>query len=88
MTRQRALRVVQRDEDLLPRLRTLKAEHPFWGYRRVWAYLRFVEQLPVNKRRVLRLTREHGLLVPPNVKLKPKRTPRGSKPRSIKPNEW
>lgn len=88
MTRQRALQVVQRDEGLLPRIRTLKAEHPFWGYRRVWAYLRFVEQLPVNKKRVLRLMREHGLLVPPNVKLKAKRTPTGSKPRPIKPNEW
>jgi putative transposase len=88
MTRQRALQVVQRDEGLLPRIRTLKAEHPFWGYRRVWAYLRLVEQLPVHKTRVLRLMREHGLLVPPNVKLKAKRTPTGSKPRPITPNEW
>ena len=44
MTRRRSLRVVRRDEDLLPRLQALKAEHPFWGYRRIWAYLRFVEQ--------------------------------------------
>jgi putative transposase len=25
---------------LLARVRKLKAEHPFWGYRRVWADLR------------------------------------------------
>jgi putative transposase len=80
--------VVQRDEGLLPRIRTLKAEHPFGGYRRVWAYLRFVEHLPVKKKRVLRLMRGHGLLVPPHVKLKAKRTPRGSKPRPIQPSEW
>jgi putative transposase len=44
--RQRSLRVVQRDEGLLPQIQALKAEHPFWGYRRIWAYLRFIEQLP------------------------------------------
>ena len=65
MRRQPSLRVVQRDEGLLQRIQALKAEHPFWGYRRIWAYLRFVEQLPVNKKRILRLMREHHLLVPP-----------------------
>jgi len=54
----------------------------------VWAYLRFVEQLPVNKKRVLRVMREHHLLVPPHLRLKAKRTPTGSKPRPTKPNEW
>jgi putative transposase len=88
MTRHRSLRVVQRDERLLARIQELKAEHPFWGYRRIWAYLRFVEQLPVNKKRIWRLMREHHLLVPPNLKLRAKRTPTGSKPRPTKPNEW
>jgi putative transposase len=88
MTRRRALRVVQGDAALLPRIQQLKAEHPFWGYRRIWAYLRFVEQRPVNKKRILRLMREHHLLVSPKVKLKAKRTPRGHKPRPTKPNEW
>jgi transposase InsO family protein len=88
MKRHRALRVGQRDECLLPRIQALKAEHPFWGYRRIWAYLRFVEQLPVNKKRIWRLMREHHLLVPPNLRLKAKRTPTGSKPRPTKPNEW
>ena len=58
MTRQRALRVRQCDESLLPRIRALKAEHPCWGYRRIWAYLRFVEHEPINKKRILRLMRE------------------------------
>lgn len=80
--------MVQRDEGLLPRIWTLKAEHPFWGDRRVWAYLRFVEQRPVNKKRGLRRMREHGRLVPPHVTLQAKRTPIGSQPRPIKPNEW
>jgi putative transposase len=61
--------VTQRDEYLLPRIQQLKAEHPFWGYRRIWAYLRFVERMPVHKKRILRLMRKHHLLVPPNLRL-------------------
>ena len=87
MTRQRSLRVVQLDEALLPCIQALKAEHPFWGYRRIWAYLRFVEQLPVNKKQIWRLMREHHILVPPNLRLKAKRTPNRSKPKPIRPNE-
>jgi putative transposase len=80
--------VTPRDEGLLPRIQGLKAEHPFWGDRRIWAYLHFVEGLSVNKKRVLRLMREHHLLVPPNLKLKAKRAPTRGKPRPTRPNEW
>lgn len=88
MTRRRTLRVVQGDAALLPRSQQLKAAHPFWGYRRIGAYLRFVEQRPVNKKRGLRLMREHHLLVQPNRRLKAKRTPMRSQPRPTKPHEW
>jgi putative transposase len=88
MRRQRSVQVTQRDEILLPQIQALKAEHPFWGYRRIWAYLRFVEQREVNKKRILRLMREHHLLVPPNLRLKAKRAASGSKPRPTKPHEW
>ncbi len=82
------LRFTQRDEILLPRSQALKADHPFWGYRRIWAYLHFVEQVSVKKKRVLRLMREHHLLVQPNIRLKAMRTPTGNKPKPTKPNEW
>jgi putative transposase len=88
MSRQPSPLVAQRNAALVQRIRALKAEHPFWGYRRIWAYLRFVEQLPVNKKRILRLMREHELLVSPNLQLKAKRTPTRSKPKPTKPNEW
>lgn len=88
MARYRSSQVTQRDEALLPRIQALKADHPFWGYRRIWAYLRFVEQLSVNKKRILRLMREHHLLVTRNLRLKAKRAPTGSKPRPTKPHEW
>ena len=47
-----------------------------------------VEQLPVNKERILRLMREHHLLVLPNRRLQAKRTPTGRKPTPTKPHEW
>ena len=87
MIRRRALRVVQADAVLLPRIQQLKAEHPFWGYRRIWAHLRFVEQQPVHKARVRRLLREHQLLVRPKLRLKAKRTSTWSRPKTTKPNE-
>jgi putative transposase len=79
---------VQRNEGLLQRIQALKAEHPFWGYRRIWAYRRFVDQQPLNKKRILRLMRGHHLLVTPNQRLKAKRTPTRSKPKPTRPNEW
>jgi putative transposase len=88
MRRRRSLQVLQRDDRLLSSIRALKAEHPVWGYRSIWAYLRFVEPRPISKQRIGRLMREPHLLVPPNLQLKAKRTPTGSKPRPTKPNEW
>jgi putative transposase len=52
------------------------------------SYLYFIEHHAINKKRVLRLMREHHLLVPPKLKLKAKRTPTGRKPQPTKPNEW
>jgi transposase InsO family protein len=88
MTRTPSLRIAERDAPLLARVQALKAAHPFWGYRRCWAHLRYVEGLPVNKKRVLRVLRAYGLLVPPNRRLKACRTPTRSKPRPTRPNEW
>jgi putative transposase len=86
--RRRSLQVTQRDERLLPRIQQRNAAPPFWGYRRLWASLRFVEQVPVHQKRMLRLMREHHLLVPPHLRLKAQRTPPGSKPQPTKPDEW
>ena len=80
--------MAQRHEHLLPRLQALRAEHPFWGYHRIWAYPRFVEQQPINKKCILRLMREHHLLVRPNRQLKAKWTPTRNNPKPTEPNEW
>jgi len=88
MTRRRSPTVDQRNASVLERIQALKAEHPFWGYRRIWAHLRFMDGLLINKKRVLRLMREHGLLVKGNPRLKALRTPTRSKPRPTAPNQW
>jgi putative transposase len=37
---------------LLAEIETLKKEHPFWGYRRIWAYLRFRMGRKINHKRM------------------------------------
>lgn len=39
-----------RNKSLLERVREIKQKHPFWGYRRVWAYLRYREGLILTRR--------------------------------------
>jgi putative transposase len=56
------------DEALVEAIRDLIAQGPFHGegYRKLWARLRFTG-IRTSKRRVLRLTREHGLQAPGRV---------------------
>lgn len=56
------------DEALVAAIRELLAVSPFHGegYRKLWARLRFTG-IRTSKRRVLRLTREHGLQAPGRV---------------------
>ena len=68
-------------------IEALKMEHPFWGYRRVWATLRHKNGMSVNAKRVERLMRLHGLGVR-RATLRAKRTPGGSKPRPVRPCQW
>ena len=80
--------VVDRNAPLVERIRQLKGDHPFWGYRRVWAYLRYIDNLDVNKKRILRLMRVHGLTVTQATRLKARRTSGRSKPQPTYPNQW
>jgi transposase InsO family protein len=86
--RRRSAAIEESDRLVLPVIRQLKAEHPFWGYRRIWAYLSFVEKLVINKKRVYRLLRENDLLVCGNEKLKARRTAQMCKARPVEPNSW
>lgn len=88
MSRQASAAVTARNAALRERIEAVKAEHPFWGYRRVWAHLRFTEELVVNRKRILRLMREQQLLVPANPRLRASRTPTRGKPKPHRPNQW
>ena len=78
----------KRNKELIELIREIKANHPFWGYRRVWACLRYKSGFEVNLKRIYRLMKGNNLLVAPNLKLIAKRTPNTSKPHPTKPNEW
>jgi putative transposase len=56
------------DDELVAAIRDLLAQGPFHGegYRKIWARLRFAG-IRTSRRRVLRLTREHGLQAPGRV---------------------
>ena len=86
--RRSSVSVAKRNASVLRRIRQLKSDHPFWGYRRVWAYLRYIDGLVVNKKRVYRLMKEHHLTVRPNHKLKAKRLSSRRKPHPDRPNQW
>jgi len=75
------------NHELLAAIGALKAEHPYWGYRKVWAYLKYRRGLPVNRKRIYRLMSEHQFLVKKNQKLRARRTLPKSKPRADKPNQ-
>jgi len=76
-----------RDEVLVGRLKELRLLHPFWGYRRMTAWLNHREGLVVNRRRVYRLMRENGLVVE-QVRHKAVRSFQRGKPKATRPNQY
>ena len=78
----------QSDAQMLERMMTLKEDHPFWGYRRIWAYLRFREHVVVGKNRVYRIMKDSNLLVHKNMKLRAKRYSTRPKPQAKVPNQY
>ena len=85
--RSRSKKVATEEQELLPIIRRIKAEHPCWGYRRVWAYMKYREKLFVNKKRIYRIMKENKLLVPSTRHLKASRVER-NKPRAERVNEY
>ena len=85
-TRQRCTKVIAADQALLEPIQTLKAQHPAWGYRRIWAYLRYRQNLKVGKNRIYRLLRENKLLATQTRQLKASRSVNTTKPKTDVPN--
>ena len=84
MNRRTSEAIATRNEVVVQRIDSLKAEQPFWGYRCIWAG--FVDGPRINKKRVLRLMRQHGLLVKTNPRLKATWTSTRSKPWTMAPH--
>ena len=80
----------EEDNRLLGLISPIKAEYPGWGYRMVWAYLKYRLGHQVNKKRIYRIMKEHDLLVKPNWKLKAKRDSQNNrnKPHADRPNQF
>lgn len=80
----------EQDRILLERIQPIKADHPFWGYRRIWSYLNYRMNIHVNKKRIYRIMKEHNLLVQKNTRLKARRDNKTyrSKPKASRPNEF
>ena len=78
--------MTEANEHLLEKVREIKLEHPAWGYRRVWSYLKFRMNYKVNRKRIYRLMKKYGLLVQRPSRLIASRTPIREKPRTDIPN--
>lgn len=82
------VRVLGEDElELITKIKEIKGKHPFWGYRRVWAWLRHREGIMVNQKRVRRLMKEHNLMATQTVH-KAKRKVLRDKPRADRPKQF
>ena len=88
MRRKRSSSRYKLDAPVLERIRAIKADHPLWGYRRIWAYMRYRDNQVIGKNRVYRLMKEHQLLVCNNQRLKAKRYSTRPKPRAVIPNQY
>ncbi len=86
--RQRPLKRKQADDQLTHAIAQIKENHPFWGYRRIWAWLRRRNGLTVNDKRVYRIMKERSLLCPRKPLRKiADREPR-EKPRATRSNQF
>ena len=85
--RRSSLKVIERNKALLAHIKTIKLNHPFWGYRRVWAYLNYHLHVQVNKKRVYRVMQANHLLVKERRLLRAKRENLPSKAKAFRPNQ-
>lgn len=83
---EKAIRV-EKEACLVEKIKKIRGDHLFWGYRRVKAYLKRQYGITVSYNRTYRLMKKHELLVD-RKRYKAKRTPRKDKPKPAKSNKW
>lgn len=80
------IRILIDREKWKPMIEAIVKKRPFWGYRRVWAWLTRRDGLQIGKNTVYRIMKEMGLCN--KVKrYKPVRLTR-PKPRAVRPNQY
>ena len=79
MKRAKSLNVIAHNQALLAQIQEIKTDHPLWGYRRIWSYLKYRQGIPVNKKRVYRLMKEQNLIVTPTSGLRLNAGPYGGR---------
>lgn len=75
------------DEEIICKIKEIKTSHPFWGYRRVCAWLKKRESMFISEIKVRKLMKENDLLVEKKC-YKARRANETSKPRATKPKEF
>lgn len=88
MRRHRAQSTHKRDQELLAIIEPIKTDHPLWGYRRIWAYLKYRQNYSTGINRIYRVMKEHNLIVTKQQRLRARRGPMRAKPRSHQPNHF
>jgi len=53
----------QEPDELEPKVQRLAEQYPTWGYRRIWAWLRYREGIVLNRKKIYRILREKGWFV-------------------------
>jgi len=71
-------KVKEKDAEIIEKIKEIKTLHPFWGYRRITAWLRHRENIVINEKRVRRIMKEENLMMEAK-KYKAKRTPQRRK---------
>jgi len=72
------IEISSEEEYLIKRIKQLCAEHPYWGYRRITAWLKFRDKIKVNRKKVYRIMKENNLCISQRIH-KAKRTPQTTK---------
>lgn len=75
------------NQELLEKIKALRLAHPFWGYRRMTAWLRHREGYAVNHKRIQKLMRENGLCVD-ETRRKAMRKSQRAKPKATQPRQY
>ena len=75
------------DMNLLEKIREIISQHPYWGYRRIWAYLRFRKALKISQKKIYNLLKEHNLVVSQRPK-RAKRKVNRAKPKPNRPRQY